>query len=132
MEVGGRHALATLIHDRDGIGEGLLDIAARLRGHEPVLEPWSGVKRPGGLRLACRGGIAAEPVQETRLADIRATDDRDTHLSGVRLELFGRRWQLLDDRVEEVPGCGALEPGDGEEIAEAELVEFRRLRLGAP
>src|SRR5207244_11920392 len=76
--------------------------------------------------------FTGNPVQEARLADIRATDDRDTHLSGVRLELFRRRWQLRDDRVEEVPGRGALEPGDGEEIAEAELVEFRRLRLGAP
>ena len=71
---------------------------------------------------------ADEGVQQRRLADVRTPEDRDADrlVADLRRALAGEQ---VDDAVEQVAGAVAVQGGERERVAEAELVELDRLEV---
>ena len=73
---------------------------------------------------------ADEPVEERRLAHVRAAEDRDADRLGPDRDLARAR-QARDDLVEQVAGAVTVEPRERPRVAEAEPVEDRRVAVAA-
>ena len=71
---------------------------------------------------------ADEGVQQRRLADVRAAEDRDADrlVADLRRALAGEQ---VDDAVEQVAGAVPVQGGERERVAESELVELDRLEV---
>ena len=69
--------------------------------------------------------LAEDRVQQARLADVRAPEDRDPDrlLADLRRP---RARQARDDRVEQVAGAVAVQRGERDRVAEPEAVELER------
>ena len=75
--------------------------------------------------------LAEQLVHEARLADVRPAEDRDADraLRQLRALLASVRVEVVDDLVEQVAGAVAVQAGDRDRVAEAELVQLERERL---
>ena len=70
-----------------------------------------------------------EPVEERRLADVRAPEDRDADRLVARPARRRAARQPLEDLVEQVADVRAVQPRDRDRLAEAEPVQLERERL---
>src|SRR5207247_9301332 len=87
-------------------------------------------ERGPGLGRADRRRRAEEPVQERRLADVRAADQGKPR--AVRLRALGRGLrQRGPERVEELRHTPPVRRGDGEERLDAERLEVVEERIAA-
>ncbi len=75
--------------------------------------------------------VAEQLVHEARLADVRAAEDGDADrvLRQLRPLLPAVRLEVVDDLVEQVARAVAVQAGDRDRVAEAELVQLERERL---
>ena len=96
--------------DTGGVNQGDGDFRAVVR--RPLQAGVNGVA--GGAGEGADDGplLAQQPVQQRRLADVRASDDGETG-SGRGLLHLRRRGEGVHDGVEQVGNAGAVQGGDG-------------------
>src|SRR5581483_8268013 len=73
--------------------------------------------------------LADQRVHQRGLADVRPADDRDARVAAVLVLVFRAFRKALEDRFEELAHALAVGRGDGDRIAQAELVELRGRRV---
>ncbi len=72
--------------------------------------------------------FAENLVDERGLADIRLADDRDLDLLALRLVLRLFRREIFIAGIEQIAGAVAVQGGNGERVAQSEVVKFIKFR----
>ena len=85
-----------------------------------------------GDRVDDRALLAGQPVEQARLADVGAADQRDAARAALGLVRFARRvGQRREHGVEQVAAAPAVQPADRVRLAQAERPQFGGVGLAA-